>query len=209
MACCKCCCGNKDCAEGDEGKCCCGGAGGTCCQEGQYCCDGVCENDPCGCDPCAECGAPDSILSGPIETVTAPGDQLGGNSSSSDLFFTTLTPNSEVFFGWSKPIVWKPGYPAELANCKWYWAVSVAIQACYGSISVNGQSFLQYHSIREFRAKVLVIKCSNDISWDDVTSEAIEGDLDHSYSSCPECVDNVCTEMPDLILDIPDPICDP
>jgi len=50
MACCKCCCGNEDCSEGQEGKCCCGGASGDCCQEGQYCCDGVCEDEPCqGC----------------------------------------------------------------------------------------------------------------------------------------------------------------
>lgn len=47
MACCKCCCGNVDCAEGDQGKCCCGGSSGTCCQEGEYCCSGVCQATPC------------------------------------------------------------------------------------------------------------------------------------------------------------------
>jgi hypothetical protein len=51
MACCKCCCGNVDCEEGQEGKCCCGGVEGTCCQVGEYCCDGVCQEEPCG-----ECG---------------------------------------------------------------------------------------------------------------------------------------------------------
>lgn len=51
MACCKCCCGNVDCTEGQEGKCCCGGIYGECCQEGQYCCSGVCEPEPCA-DPC-------------------------------------------------------------------------------------------------------------------------------------------------------------
>jgi len=51
MACCKCCCGNAICEEGDQGKCCCGGEGpnGDCCEEGEYCCDGVCENEPCDC----------------------------------------------------------------------------------------------------------------------------------------------------------------
>lgn len=49
MSCCKCCCGKKDCEEGEEGRCCCGGATGTCCQEGEYCCDGECQSEPC-CD---------------------------------------------------------------------------------------------------------------------------------------------------------------
>lgn len=44
MPCCKCCCGNKDCGAGEQGKCCCGE---TCCQEGEYCCDGVCQETPC------------------------------------------------------------------------------------------------------------------------------------------------------------------
>lgn len=47
MACCRCCCGGVDCAEGDQGKCCCGGPTGTCCQEGEYCCSGVCQASPC------------------------------------------------------------------------------------------------------------------------------------------------------------------
>lgn len=48
MACCRCCCGGVDCAEGDQGKCCCGGPTGTCCQAGEYCCSGVCQATPCG-----------------------------------------------------------------------------------------------------------------------------------------------------------------
>jgi len=58
MTCCKCCCGNVDCTEGQEGKCCCGGIYGECCQEGEYCCSGVCEPNPCcegACDEDADC----------------------------------------------------------------------------------------------------------------------------------------------------------
>lgn len=47
MPCCKCCCGNQTCSEGQQGKCCCGGSSGTCCQTGQYCCNGACQNTPC------------------------------------------------------------------------------------------------------------------------------------------------------------------
>jgi len=47
MACCKPCCGCKDCAEGEQGKCCCGGAGGTCCNVGEFCCSGACQPEPC------------------------------------------------------------------------------------------------------------------------------------------------------------------
>lgn len=47
MACCKPCCGCKDCAAGEEGKCCCGGAEGACCNAGQFCCNGNCV-PPCG-----------------------------------------------------------------------------------------------------------------------------------------------------------------
>lgn len=47
MACCKCCCGGIDCADGQVGKCCCGGASGTCCQTGEYCCSGACQSTPC------------------------------------------------------------------------------------------------------------------------------------------------------------------
>ena len=46
MACCKCCCGKRDCEEGDEGKCCCGE---TCCNAGEYCCNSECQAEPC-CD---------------------------------------------------------------------------------------------------------------------------------------------------------------
>lgn len=56
MACCLCCCGGVNCAEGQAGKCCCGNTccqfgefccNGTCCQAGEYCCDGVCQSEPC------------------------------------------------------------------------------------------------------------------------------------------------------------------
>jgi hypothetical protein len=39
MACCKCCCGKKECDEGEEGKCCCGN---ECCAAGTYCCNAEC-----------------------------------------------------------------------------------------------------------------------------------------------------------------------
>jgi len=53
MACCKCCCGQRDCVEGDQGKCCCGGVNGECCEANEYCCNGQCRTDPC---PPPECG---------------------------------------------------------------------------------------------------------------------------------------------------------
>lgn len=59
MACCKTCCGCKDCTPGQAGKCCCGGAGGTCCTTAQTCCAGsccdtVCCNGVC-CPPGTQC----------------------------------------------------------------------------------------------------------------------------------------------------------
>lgn len=39
MACCKVCCGCKECDEGEEGKCCCGS---ECCQPDTYCCNAEC-----------------------------------------------------------------------------------------------------------------------------------------------------------------------
>lgn len=39
MACCKVCCGCKECAEGEEGKCCCGN---ECCAASTYCCNAEC-----------------------------------------------------------------------------------------------------------------------------------------------------------------------
>lgn len=47
MACCKCCCGNKDCSQGDQGKCCCGTTTKACCTASEYCCDGECKSTPC------------------------------------------------------------------------------------------------------------------------------------------------------------------
>ena len=77
MTCCKCCCGNVDCTEGQEGKCCCGGIYGECCQEGEYCCSGVCEPSPCcsgTCDEDADCSEGCVCVDG--ECV--PGDGCGG-----------------------------------------------------------------------------------------------------------------------------------
>lgn len=62
MACCKCCCGGVDCAEGDQGKCCCGGSSGACCQEGEYCCSGACKPGPCCTDICDELDDPANEL---------------------------------------------------------------------------------------------------------------------------------------------------
>ena len=59
MPCCKCCCGNKDCAEGGQGKCCCGG---SCCQEGQYCCEGACRNEPC-------CGCSNAVIQTNVSSI--------------------------------------------------------------------------------------------------------------------------------------------
>ena len=47
MACCKTCCGCKDCTPGQSGKCCCGGASGTCCTTAQTCCGGSCCENVC------------------------------------------------------------------------------------------------------------------------------------------------------------------
>lgn len=72
MACCKCCCGNQDCAEGQQGKCCCGGIYGSCCQQGQYCCSGVCQNSPC--EPsCCGFAPVNCVLSVVITGGTTPG----------------------------------------------------------------------------------------------------------------------------------------
>jgi hypothetical protein len=79
MACCKCCCGNEDCSEGQQGKCCCGGAEGTCCSETQYCCDGECSDEPCSCETDADCGCvvdgytrPSATCTGGTEDVCCP-----------------------------------------------------------------------------------------------------------------------------------------
>jgi len=105
MACCKCCCGNEDCSEGQQGKCCCGGAEGTCCSETQYCCDGECSDEPCDCtadEDCFFCDTGYSFVpgcsgllnsseygsglccgSGSVAFVDDPGDPRYGNCVSS------------------------------------------------------------------------------------------------------------------------------
>lgn len=77
MACCKCCCGGEDCAEGQEGKCCCGGSSGECCAEGEYCCSGVCQAEPCG-----ECSATCSVTTEVVyfENLTGSYLQHDGDS---------------------------------------------------------------------------------------------------------------------------------
>lgn len=77
MACCKVCCGCKDCTPGQAGKCCCGGAGGTCCTTAQTCCAGsccdtVCCNGVC-CEPGQTCVAGE--CSSPCPTELQCGDQ--------------------------------------------------------------------------------------------------------------------------------------
>lgn len=64
MACCRCCCGNVDCTEGQQGKCCCGGVDGECCPEGEYCCSGQCQPSPCE----GHCCLPDNTCSNEYET---------------------------------------------------------------------------------------------------------------------------------------------
>jgi len=72
MTCCKCCCGNVNCTEGQVGKCCCGGIYGECCQEDEYCCSGVCQPGPCcdgACDDDSDC--PDGCVCVGGECVAA------------------------------------------------------------------------------------------------------------------------------------------
>jgi hypothetical protein len=74
MACCKCCCGGEDCAEGQEGKCCCGGSSGTCCQPGECCNGGVCGSC------CVDCACTDSCVNftfthlGDLQVPDTPAD---------------------------------------------------------------------------------------------------------------------------------------
>jgi hypothetical protein len=73
MACCKCCCGNVDCEEGQEGKCCCGGVEGTCCQVGEYCCDGVCQEGPC-CEENEDCPEGKECIDGACVEIACSGE---------------------------------------------------------------------------------------------------------------------------------------
>lgn len=77
MACCKCCCGKKDCEEGDQGKCCCGD---TCCTESEYCCDGACQAEPCGGRECCNSdGTCSNFCPAPVcDNNPAPGETPDG-----------------------------------------------------------------------------------------------------------------------------------
>lgn len=121
MACCKCCCGNQDCTEGQQGKCCCGGIYGECCQEGEYCCSGVCEPEPC-CD--GECEDDTDCSEG---CVCVDGDCVAEGvccfkNVSATHSFTFLTYSGTVSLG-----SWTSG------------AAYLAI-TCTGSVSVCGVS---------------------------------------------------------------------
>lgn len=97
MACCKTCCGCKDCTPGQAGKCCCGGAGGTCCTTAQTCCSGsccdtVCCNGVC-CPPGTQC------RSGACAPVCAATGVAGCNFSGCYWYIgcTPGTTNCEAF----------------------------------------------------------------------------------------------------------------
>lgn len=70
MACCKCCCGNADCSEGQQGKCCCGEA---CCSESQCCCSGECKECPCCDNPDPTACTADSDCNYCVRTYPASG----------------------------------------------------------------------------------------------------------------------------------------
>ena len=102
MACCECCCGQRTCDEGDEGKCCCGGTEGTCCDEGQYCCNGVCENAPCGCE-CADVCAFSVTTEAETATASVPPAGTGctgcGEQSDTDSVPNPDRPGDQVGLG--------------------------------------------------------------------------------------------------------------
>lgn len=56
MACCKPCCGCRNCVENQKGKCCCGGANGSCCTEEQTCCANSCCDEACCRGVCCQPG---------------------------------------------------------------------------------------------------------------------------------------------------------
>lgn len=56
MACCKPCCGCRNCVENQKGKCCCGGANGSCCTEEQTCCANSCCDEVCCRGVCCQPG---------------------------------------------------------------------------------------------------------------------------------------------------------
>lgn len=201
MACCKCCCGNKICEHGDEGKCCCQGDNEiTCCQQGEYCCDGVCQNGPCGC--CCIDGQPDPTKGSQQECEAAGGVWNAGVSCNNVLCFCepceecsfpadrlefvdpapgpcgafpqNISSRKGQSFGTALPpgVSWKPGYPNALEGCDWRWMTDYAFKECYGT---QCPAFPQgvCCSIEKYRFKLLVIDCQ-DKSFIDITDQAAE-----------------------------------
>lgn len=155
MACCKCCCGNAICEEGDEGKCCCGGEGpnGDCCEEGEYCCDGVCQEGPCPqCVPCPECAinaALFSDLSPPnyysrtfilqqndFSPSCFPFGGINCNSTASQQLWKCcpLTPGSFFVPAPNVPeFTWNAGYPDQLEGCTLYFVLDAVTTTLLGT----------------------------------------------------------------------------
>lgn len=170
MACCKCCCGNRECDEGDEGKCCCGGANGSCCQEGQYCCDGECSNVECG--PVVQCACTPNCV---IITPAQEGNQYQGTFGSD--FFDGSKLESPVQF------TWKPGYPAKLAGCNYGWIYTyrqtigmdpVFVDGCPAVLAtvVPGKGVRPVIQIGRTRYKYRLLLCRND-ELIDITGDAV------------------------------------
>jgi len=114
MPCCKCCCGNKDCGQGEEGKCCCGGAAGTCCQEGQYCCDGTCQNEPCGNGNTCQCSS-----------------QLDDFAPGVDFFVCEIDDRAQLTHNYNGPYNGTDGYYVDFAcNAATGWVVTFALAVC-------------------------------------------------------------------------------
>lgn len=162
MACCKCCCGNKICENGEEGKCCCQGDNSiTCCQQGEYCCNGVCQEVPCGCccldnqpDPTkttqAECEDAGGIwkpdvsceevlcFCEPCEECSFPADRLefvDPSPGPCGAFPISISSRKGQSFGIGLPpgVSWKPGYPDAIEGCNWRWMTDYSFKECYGT----------------------------------------------------------------------------
>ena len=152
MPCCKCCCGNKDCEEGEQGKCCCGGPTGTCCQEGHYCCDGVCQEE--SCSLCVVCPEKTCEIDWPADGAFIDG--VGYNKKGAGQYYAKTEggleyrPCCPAMFGFpgslrsqsvwkfgAPPSVqypqpnppeftWNEGYPGNYEECL-YWVADFAI----------------------------------------------------------------------------------
>lgn len=200
MPCCKCCCGNKICENGDEGKCCCQGDNNSieCCNEGEYCCGGACQATPCGCccinkqpDPtktsqadCENAGGiwkPDVTCAAancfcePCNECSFPADSLefvDAAPAPCGQFPLNISSKRGQSFGTAIPpgVSWKPGYPAALEGCDWRWMTDYSFKECFGTECQQAQSGTCC-SIQKYRFKLLVIDC-DDQSFVDVTDQA-------------------------------------